>query len=409
MFDIDKWQEIFSTIRKNKLRTFLTAFSVLWGIFMLVVLLGVSQGLQNGITNSFNDDAINSIWVHSGKTSLPYKGLRSNRKIQFTTEDFNYVKDHVAGVQYSSAREMVWSANVTYKNEYSTYPIRAVNPGHQYIENTIIKKGRFLNDEDIIAKRKLAVIGKDVVSDLFPKEEPIGKYIQVFGIPFKVIGVFEDAGSEREQRYIYVPLTIGQQIFGHGDDIDMFAVTTGDLPLERTEQMAQQIEDHLKQKYTIAPADDAAINVRNNNKSFQKITDIMVGIQIFVWIIGAFTIIAGVVGVSNIMSVVVKERTKEIGIRKALGATPGSVIGLVLQESVFITSFAGYMGLVLAVFTIEGISRGVGKQSMFENPTVNFKVAVITLIIMIIAGAVAGFFPALRAARIKPVVALRDE
>ena len=215
--------------------------------------------------------------------------------------------------------------------------------------------------------------------------------------------------SDGEQRYIYVPLTIGQQIFGHGDDIDMFVVTTGNLPLARTEQMAQQIEDYLKQKYTIAPADDAAIYVRNNNKDFQKITNIMVGIQIFVWIIGAFTIIAGVVGVSNIMSVVVKERTKEIGIRKALGATPGSVIGLVLQESVFITAVAGYLGLVLAVFTIEGISRGVGKQTMFENPTVNFKVAIITLIIMVVAGAVAGFFPALRAARIKPVIALRDE
>lgn len=409
MFDIDKWQEIFSTIRKNKLRTFLTAFSVLWGIFMLVVLLGVSEGLQNGITSSFNDDAINSIWVRSGKTALPYKGLRSNRKIQFTTEDFNYVKDHVAGVEYSSAREMVWNAKVTYKNEYNEYPIRAVNPGHQYIENTIIVKGRFLNNEDILSKRKLAVIGKDVVKDLFPKEDPIGKYIEIFGIPFKIIGVFNDEGNEREQRYIYVPLTIGQQIFGNGDDIDMFVVTTGNLPLARTEQMAQQIEDYLKQKYTIAPADDAAIYVRNNNKDFQNITNIMVGIQIFVWIIGAFTIIAGVVGVSNIMSVVVKERTKEIGIRKALGATPGSVIGLVLQESVFITAVAGYIGLVLAVFTIEGISRGIGKQTMFENPTVNFRVAIITLIIMVIAGAVAGFFPALRAARIKPVVALRDE
>lgn len=409
MFDIDKWQEIFSAIRKNKLRTFLTAFSVLWGIFMLVVLLGVSQGLQNGIVSSFNDDAVNSIWVRSGKTSLPYKGLRSNRKIQFTIEDYNYVKDHVAGVEYSSAREMVWNAQVTYNNEFNTYPIRAVNPGHQYIENTIVISGRFLNNEDIIAKRKLAVIGKDVVKDLFPKKEPIGKYIQIFGVPFKVIGVFNDSGNEREQRYIYVPLTIGQQIFGNGDDIDMFVLSTGNLSLPRTEQMAQEIEDYLKQKYTIAPADDAAIYVRNNNKDFKKITDIMDGIQIFVWIIGAFTIIAGVVGVSNIMSVVVKERTKEIGIRKALGASPGSVIGLIIQESVFITSVAGYLGLVLAVFTIEGIANGVGKQTMFENPTVNFKVAIITLIIMVIAGALAGFFPALRAARIKPVVALRDE
>ncbi len=340
---------------------------------------------------------------------MPYKGLRSNRKIQFTTADFNYVKDHVAGVEYSSAREMVWSAEVTYKTEYNTYPVRAVNPDHQYIENSLIVKGRFLSNEDILSKRKLAVIGKDVVTDLFPNEDPIGKYIQVFGIPFKVIGVFEDTGNDREQRYIYVPLTIGQQIFGHGDDIDMFMVTTGDLPLATTEQMVQQIEDYLRHKYTISPNDEAAIHVRNNNKEFRKISDILVGIKIFVWIIGVFTIIAGVVGVSNIMSVVVKERTKEIGVRKALGATPGSVIGLILQESVFITSFAGYLGLVLAVFTLEAMSKLIGKQSMFERPEVNFNVAIATLIIMVMAGAIAGFFPALRAARIKPVVALRDE
>lgn len=409
MFDIDKWQEIFSTIRKNKLRTFLTAFSVLWGIFMLVVLLGVSQGLQNGIETSFSDDAINSIWVRSGKTSKPYRGLRSNREIQFTADDFAYVKDHVSGIEYSSAREMVWNAKVTHGNEYSTYPIRAVNPGHRVIENTLIEKGRYLSDEDIREKRKLAVIGKDVRKDLFPNEDPIGKYIEIFGIPFKVMGVFNDTGSEREQRYIYVPLTIGQQIFGNGNDIDMFIVTTGNLPLAQTEEMAQQIDHYLRQKYTIAPDDDAALHIRNNNKEFKKIADIMVGVKVFVWIIGIFTIIAGVVGVSNIMSVVVKERTKEIGVRKALGATPGSVINLVLQESVFITAFAGYIGLVLAVFTLEGVSKLIGKQSMFQNPEVNFKVAIITLIIMVIAGALAGFFPALRAARIKPVVALRDE
>lgn len=409
MFDIDKWQEILMTIRKNKLRTFLTAFSVLWGIFMLVVLLGVSQGLQNGIVASFNDDAINSIWVRSGKTALPYKGLQAGREIQFTTEDFDYVKNHFPGVEYSSARETVWSAEVSYGSDYNSYRVRSVNPGHRYIENTIIKSGRFLNNKDLTAKRKVAVIGVDVVKDLFSHSDPIGKYIKIFGIPFKVIGVFEDEGSEREQRNIYIPLTIGQQIFGDGNDIGMFVVTTGNLPLYRTEAMVQDIEDYLRHKYTISPEDESAIYVRNNNKEFKNITDILLGIKVFVWIIGIFTIIAGVVGVSNIMSVVVKERTKEIGVRKALGATPGSVIGLILHEAVFITAFAGYIGLVLGVFTLEAMGRIIGKQSMFERPEVNFNVAIATLIIMVLAGALAGFFPALRAARIKPVVALRDE
>ena len=409
MFDIDKWQEIIATIGKNKLRTFLTAFSVMWGIFMLVILLGVSQGLQNGVETSFNDDAINSIWVRSGKTSVAYKGLKPGRKIQYTSEDFKQVVRTVDGIEHATMRYMVWNAEVTYKNEYGTYPIRAVNPDHQFIENSVILNGRFLSNEDILSNRKLAVIGKDIKNDLFPDEDPIGQYIQIFGIPFKVIGVFEDAGSDREMRYVYVPITIGQQIFGAGDDIDMFMLTTGTLPLPKTIEMSQKIEDLLKRKYNVAPDDEAAIYVRNNNQEFKKISDILVAMKVFVWIIGVFTIIAGIVGVSNIMSVVVKERTKEIGVRKALGATPASVIGLILQESVFITALAGYVGLLLGVFTLEGLSKLIGQQEMFERPEVNFSVAIATLIIMVLAGAFAGFFPALRAARIKPVVALRDE
>lgn len=410
MFDIDKWQEILETIRKNKLRTFLTAFSVLWGIFMLVILLGVSQGLQNGIESSFSDDAINSIWVRSGKTSMPYKGLKSNRKIQFTSEDYHHILNSVKGIEYASARETVWNAKVTYNNEYNTYPIRAVNPGHRYIENTLMESGRFISEDDLLQKRKLAVIGVDVAADLFKNgEDPLGRYIEVFGVPFKVMGVFRDTGNDREQRYIYVPLTVGQQVFGDGEDIDMFVVTTGALPLARTEAMADEIENYLKMKYTVAPEDDAAINIRNNNVEFRKISDIMLGVKVFVWIIGIFTIIAGVVGVSNIMSVVVKERTREIGVRKALGATPFSVVSLILQESVFITALAGYLGLVLGVFTLEGVSNMVGKQSMFERPEVNFTIAVSTLVILVFAGAFAGLFPAVRAARIKPIVALRDE
>ncbi len=409
MFDLDKWQEIFATIRKNKLRTILTAFSVLWGIFMLVVLLGASQGLQNGVEGMFGRRATNSLVVYAGKTTVAHKGMKPGRTIQLKTDDFDLVKRVIDGIEYSSARYMVWSAQVTYKDEFSTYPLRAVDPDHQFIEKSAIMNGRYINMADIHDKRKVAVIGKDVAKDLFPKSDPIGEYINIFGIPFKVVGVFDDIGSDREIRYIYIPLPAGQQIFGAGTNINMFLVTTGDLPLPMTISMADEIETLLKQKHAVSPDDMSAIEVRNNNVEFKNITDIMKAIKLFVWIIGLFTIIAGIVGVSNIMSIVVKERTKEIGIRKALGATPWSVISLIIQESVFITAIAGYFGLVLGVLTLEGIENLIGDQPMFSRPQVDFNIALITLGVLVFAGALAGLFPSLRAARIKPVEALKDE
>ena len=409
MFDLDKWQEILATIRKNKLRTFLTAFSVMWGVFMLVILLGASTGLHQGVMYSFADDAINSIWVYSGKTSMAYKGLKPGREIQYKNEDFENVRDLVDGVEYATARYMVWNAEVSYGDEFSTYPLRAVNPDHQFIENSIIMQGRFLSPADLLEKRKVAVIGKEIVQDLCPDKNPLGEYVRVFGIPFKVVGVFEDTGNSREQRYLYIPLSAGQTVFGAGDDIQMFMVTTGNLSLPQSMRMSNEIDQMLRRRHTIHPDDESAISVRNNNEEFKEIADIMTGIEVFVWIIGAFTIIAGIVGVSNIMSIVVKERTKEIGVRKALGATPASVVFLILQESIFITALAGYIGLLLGVFTLEGVSKLIGEVEMFRNPEVDFNVALITLAVMVVSGALAGLFPSLRAARIKPVIALKDE
>ena len=408
MFDSDKWQEIFATISKNKLRTFLTGFSVMWGIFMLVLLLGASQGLRNGVENAFSDDAVNSIWISSGKTSVAYKGLKPGRKIQFTLEDYNNVINTIEGIEHATARYSVWNAEEAYGEEFSTYPLRSVHPDHQFVENTKMISGRFLLPSDLDNKNKYTVIGKDVESDLFKGKSALGEYVQIFGMKFKVIGVFKDLGNPREMRYVYIPLTSGQQVFGAGEDIDQFMVTTGNLPLPVTISMANQIETLLRRTHTISPEDQGAIYVSNNNEEFKEITNILTAMKMFVWVIGIFTIIAGIVGVSNIMSIVVKERTKEIGVRKAIGATPVTVVALILQESIFITAIAGYLGLLLGVLTLEGLSGLIGEQEIFRNPQVNFNVAITTLIIMVIAGALAGFFPALRAARIKPVAALRD-
>jgi putative ABC transport system permease protein len=408
MFDLDKWQEIFATIRKNKLRTFLTAFSVMWGIFMLVVLLGASQGLQHGVENMFSGSAVNSIWVSSGKTTLPYNGLKAGRQIKFTSEDYDLVLRSIDNLEYTSARYSVWSAQVTYGKEFSAYPLRAVHPEHQFIAKSKIIKGRYLNNADLQQKRKVAVIGRDIANDLFKNTEPVGEYMNIWGIPFKVIGVFEDVINEREMRWMFIPIDVGQQVFGAGDGIESFMVTTGTLPLPATIEVADQIEFLLKQKHRIHPDDTGAINLRNNNVEFQNIGSILRSIKRFVWVIGIFTVIAGIVGVSNIMSIVVKERTKEIGIRKALGATPWSVVSLIIQESVFITAIAGYLGLLLGVLTIELLAQNIGDDTIFKNPEVDFNAAVTTLVILVFAGAFAGLFPALRAANIKPVTALKD-
>jgi putative ABC transport system permease protein len=409
MFNIDKWQEIFATIRKNKLRTVLTAFSVFWGIFMLVILLGASKGLQNGVTNMFRDDAVNSIWIRPGTTTMAYKGFKPGRDIQMTSEDYNTTLRENPEIKISSARYMVWDAQISRGKEFGNYPLRSIHPGHQFLENSIITEGRYINEADIMESKKVAVIGKTIEKAMFKGEKSIGKYIDVFGIPMLVVGVFTDAGSEEEMNFVYIPITTGQKIFGAGKDILMYIVSTGNMSLNRTIQLKEKIKSQIYTKFSIHPDDKNAMYIRNNNEEFKEAQNVLTGIDLFVWVIGLFTILAGIVGISNIMSVVVKERTKEIGIRKALGATPISVISLIIQESVFITSIAGYLGLVAGVALLHLASALIGETDFFRNPKVDINLALVTLLILVIAGGLAGFFPALRAARIKPVDALKDE
>lgn len=410
MIRIDVWQEILETVRRNKLRTVLTGFAVSWGIFMLVVLLGSGKGLEHGMEYQFRDDAVNSIWVSAGRTSEPYKGMQPGREIQFTNEDYDEVLQRIDGVEYASARYWIFgSQQVVYKNETGSFTIRAVHPGHQVLERTKVTSGRYLNELDLTEFRKSAVIGKLVADTLFGAEPPVGKRIQIAGVSFLVIGVFDDEGSEREREFIYLPITTAQRAFGGANRISQILYTTGDADLTKTQEMATATRELLAANHTFDPEDLRAVFVNNNVENFQRVMSLMTAIRLFVWIVGIGTLLAGVVGVSNIMLVAVAERTKEIGVRKALGATPGSIIGLILQESVLITAGAGYFGLVLGVLALEGLSKAVAGADFFRDPSVDLAIAAWATVLLVVAGTVAGFFPARRAAAIKPIEALRDE
>lgn len=409
MFDIDKWQEIISTIRKNKLRTFLTAFSVAWGIFMLIILLGAGNGLQNGVKKGFEQDASNSIWVSPGQTSVAYKGMKPGRRIRFTNDDYDLIKTKIKGQEHISGRYFLrGSSNISYKSEYGAFGVISVHPDYIYIENATIVKGRYINEKDIKYFRKVATIGEPVVKSLFKDEDPIGKYLNVNNVPFKVVGVFTDK-NERDQRRLYIPISSAQKVYGGANQIHRLTLTTApNVTVEQSKKMEAEIRKKLSEKHRFSIEDKRAVYIRNTFEQFKKFLSLFSGIRLFVWIIGIGTIIAGIVGVSNIMMIVVKERTKEIGIRKAIGATPWSIISLIIQEAIVITGFAGYIGLVAGVGLLEFISPHM-QSDFFSNPEVDFSVAISATILLMICGVVAGLFPAMRAARIKPIVALRDE
>jgi putative ABC transport system permease protein len=410
MFDLDKWQEIFETINKNKLRTFLTGFSVAWGIFMLVILLGSGYGLENGVRKDFEGDAANTIWVNQGITSVAHEGYKPGRFIHFTNDDLDET-NKVEDIEYLASRFRVWQSNIlSYGKEYGSFDVFAVTPTYGKIENVQPINGRFLNQTDVLENRKVVSIGRLVAESLFKNgEEPVGEYIKVGGIPFLVVGVFEDPGGDRDISRVYIPTTTGQMVFNGGKYINNISMTVGDASVERSNAMVDEIRTRLAKKHHFSPDDQRAIHIWNNVENYKKFMSLFASIRFFIWIIGIGTIIAGIVGVSNIMMIVVKERTREIGIRKSMGATPGSIIGLVLQESVLITAFAGYIGLVLGVVLLEFVGKLLPDIAYFANPEINIHVAVGATLILVVAGALAGFVPARRAASIRPVEALKEE
>ena len=408
MFNREIWNEIFATISANRLRTFLTAFSVAWGIFILIILLGAGQGLRNGAQKQFESDAVNSIWINGGTTSIAYAGFQPGREIELNNEDYN--STHIKSPENKITAASVGEGNKTlvYKNKNGSFFTRSCMPDHDYLENCKIVEGRFVNNNDIDQVRKVAVIGLPVQEALFVNEKPIGKYISVDGIPFKVIGTFTDPGRGDNDR-IYIPVSTMQRAFNGQNKLNVIWLSTGDATIEAGNSLADEIKNELARKYQFDPNDANAINVYNNSVEYERIMNMLNGIKLFVWIIGIGTLIAGIVGVSNIMMIAVKERTKEIGVRKAIGATPSSIIGMIIMESVLITSVAGYLGLMAGVGILELAKKFMPPSDFFLNPEVNFNIAIAATVLLIIAGGCAGLFPALRAAHINPVIALRDE
>ena len=408
VFNLDLWQEIWGTVRRNKLRTALTGLAVAWGIFMLVALLAFGKGLHNTVVYEFRDDAVNSIWIHPGQTSKPWQGHQPGRFLKFKMEDFDRIK-RVPGVDKITARYFPPNQTVTRGAKTTSFDIRAVHPDHLVLEKTVMKSGRYISDLDISERRKVAVIGDEVQSFLFaPGENPIGKWFAVAGVQFQVIGVFHDEGGEGERKKVFLPISTAQMAFGGADNVNMIMFTVGDASLAESLRIEKQVRGMLAERHNFDPEDKRALRMWNNLERFDDIATIILMIQLFVWVVGGLTIVAGIVGVSNIMLIAVKERTREIGIRKALGAPPRSILSMITQEALVLTGVAGYLGLVAGVGFVEIASRYV-PEDVIRDPSVDIGIAIAATILLVIAGALAGFFPAWRAARINPIEALRDE
>lgn len=408
MIDLDKWQEIFNSIRRHKLRTTLTALGVFWGIFMLVLFLGAGEGLRNGVEYEFRDDATNSIWIRRGTTSMPYKGLPKGRFIQFFNDDFEYLRDNFPEIDHLTGRFYLRGDQmVTYGRTNLSYPVRAIHPDHQYLENNTVAEGRYINDLDLQEVRKVAVLGKVVKDNLFGEEAAVGREVSIGGIQYKVVGVYEDTGGENEMRAIYIPMSTGQKVYSGKNELHQLMFTAGDLPVEEMKVLEEKVREAFARRHQFSVEDRRAIWISNIAEEFAQFQNLFAAIRIFVWFVGIGSIIAGVIGVSNIMLIVVKDRTREIGVRKALGATPASIVSMILQEAILITALAGYAGLAAGIGVISLLSSM--EVEYFRNPEVNLGVGVAATLILIAAGALAGLMPALQAARINPVVAMRSE
>jgi putative ABC transport system permease protein len=406
----DKIGEILHNIRNNKLRVLLTGFSVSWGIFMLIILLGSGYGIENGVRRSFAEDAINSLWVYPGQTSLGHKGLRQGRAIQFDNQDLSDLSAGVPEADLISAR-LHLGENTTIRSTMrsSNFSVIGIHPAYQRIENIGMLTGRRLHQRDYDEVRKTAVIGKVVYRDLFPNESALGQYIQINGIAVQVVGVFHDPGDTRQEETIYLPISTAQKVFSGNNRIHNIALTVLAGDTRASHAVEQKILHRLAARHQFDTHDERAVFFHNTFRQYSKYMKLLQNVRTFVWVIGIGSIVAGIVGISNIMLITVTERTREIGIRKALGATPGAIIDMVMTEAILTTFIFGMIGLAAGIMLLATLSHLITNADYFHNPNVNIWVAGGALGILIFSGALAGIFPARRAAIIKPVDALRDE
>ncbi|MEO9891326.1 ABC transporter permease [Aurantibacter sp.] len=409
MFSRDTWHEIFETIQKNKLRTFLSGFTVALGILIFVSLVGLTNGLQNTFNEFFSNNSNNMLYLFPGRTSVPYKGYKSGRQIEFDVSDIKDIEKNFSLMTEYITPRIDRGGVVKYKSEFNNYNIRGVSESFQFAANTLIMKGRYLNKEDIRQKTKFAVIGRLVEQDLFGSENAIGAYIDIAGSVFKVVGVFQDEGGDDEERQIYIPYTTRQLIEKNTDKVDILIIGfKPEIGYVGAMAFESSLNKFLRDKKYISPADQNGIYIRNVADQFKQNQQFASVLAYIAGFIAFGTILAGIIGISNIMVFVVKERTKELGIRKALGATPRAVISSILLESVFITTISGVIGMVIGIAILSSLGEKL-KDFFITDPYINIGLAFFATFILILFGAIAGYIPAKRASKIKPIVALRDE
>ena len=372
MFDLDRWREIFQSINKNKLRSVMSGFTVAFAILLFTLLFGVVSGLKNTFEDAFVDDAVNSMIVRVWKTTKPYKGLQSGRRIQLKNPDYNYLADkYDSKIDLMTAR-IFKNFSISYDDKQDNYSVTAVHPDHQFLEKTIIDEGRYINQLDINESSKVIVIGRLVKADLFGEKPALGKRLNVGGISYKVIGIFSDDGGDNEERIAYIPVTTSQKLYGNNDYLNQIRIGYNqDLNLEEAISFGNLIERDMRSKLDIHPDDQSALSVRNMAEGRKGVDDFMIALFFIVFFVGSGTLIAGIIGISNIMIFVIKERTKEFGIRKALGAKPSSIVGMVVQESVLITTIAGYLGLTLGTYILNLIGNSLEKDYFIKDPSVS--------------------------------------
>ncbi len=409
MFSRDRWFEIFDSIKKNKLRTFLSGFTVALGILIFVVLFGFGNGLDNTFEKFFKDDALNTMRIIPSRTSKPYMGYKANRRIEFINEDLEDISKRFEFYIDGITPRISESGDIGYKLKSNNYSIRGVAPSHQKNEMTIMMEGRYINGLDVENKERNVVLGRLVAQDLFGDEEPIGKFVSGSGRSWKVIGVYQDDGGDNEERIVYVPYTTLQLIKKNNDDIGQIIITyKPEIGYGGAVAFEDQIKKYLKQKKFIDPKDRRGIYIRSAAKDLKENDQFSTALSSIILFVGIGTLIAGIIGISNIMVFVVKERTKELGIRKAIGATPRSIIGMILQEAIFITTISGYVGLFVGIGILKLVGNTLEEDYYITDPFVDLNTAITATILLIGFGAFAGYLPAKRAAEIKPIEAMRD-